>query len=126
PFTMRLKLPADYRLEPHRHPAVERVTVLSGTLYFAQGEQFDRDQAKPIPPGGFAVMLQGTAMYGYTEEDTVLQLHGTGPWGIEYVNPEDDPRNQTELGYFWPSQHRVNRQPLPEARQSAPYNRRRP
>lgn len=22
----------------------------------------------------------------------VIQLHGNGPWGIEYLNPEDDPR----------------------------------
>jgi hypothetical protein len=29
-----------------------------------------------------------------TTMDTVVQLHGTGPWGITYVNPDDDPRKQ--------------------------------
>lgn len=33
-------------------------------------------------------------MFGYTEEQTVIQVHGTGPWGIQYLNPEDDPRKQ--------------------------------
>ena len=26
-------------------------------------------------------------------ELTMVQLHGTGPWGITYLNPNDDPRN---------------------------------
>ena len=26
--------------------------------------------------------------------ETVVQLHGTGPWGINYINPNDDPRKQ--------------------------------
>jgi len=26
----------------------------------------------------------------------VLQLHGIGPWKIEYVNPADDPRKAKE------------------------------
>jgi hypothetical protein len=93
PFTFRLRLPANYELAPHVHPAYERVTVLSGTLYFAHGEEFDRAQAQALPAGSVAIMSPGDPMYGYTEEETVIQLHGTGPWGIEYINAEDDPRN---------------------------------
>lgn len=92
PFTFRLRIPADYELAPHVHPAYERVTVLSGTLHFAHGEEFDRDQTRALTEGSVAIMPPGEPMYGYTEEETVIQLHGTGPWGIEYINPEDDPR----------------------------------
>lgn len=92
PFTFRLKLPADFQLDPHIHPAYERVTVLSGTLHFAHGDEFDREQTTTLPTGGVAIMAPGEPMYGYTEEETVIQLHGEGPWGIEYLNPEDDPR----------------------------------
>lgn len=28
------------------------------------------------------------------DAETVVQLHGTGPWGITYLNPADDPRAQ--------------------------------
>lgn len=94
PFTFRLSLPADYRIDPHVHPAYERVTVLSGTLHFAHGETFDRDGTTALPAGGVAIMAPGDPMYGYTEEETVIQLHGEGPWGIEYVDPADDPRGQ--------------------------------
>jgi quercetin dioxygenase-like cupin family protein len=93
PFTFRLKLPANYRVDPHAHPAYERVTVLSGTFHFAHGDTFDRDKTTALPAGGVAIMPPGTPMFGYTEEETIIQLHGTGPWGIEYVNPEDDPRS---------------------------------
>ncbi len=27
------------------------------------------------------------------EDGTVIQIHGTGPWQINYLNPADDPRN---------------------------------
>jgi hypothetical protein len=30
--------------------------------------------------------------FAWTEQETVVQLHSTGPWGITYVNPADDPR----------------------------------
>lgn len=92
PFTFRLRLPADYEIAPHVHPAYERVTVLSGTLHFAHGETFDRNQTQELPAGSVAIMSPGDPMFGYTEEETVIQLHGTGPWGIEYIDPEDDPR----------------------------------
>lgn len=93
PFTIRLRLPADYDIAPHTHPAYERVTVLSGTFHFAHGRDFDRSEARALPTGSLAIMAPGEPMFGHTEEETVIQLHGTGPWGIEYINPEDDPRN---------------------------------
>jgi len=92
-FTMRIRFPADYVIPVHTHPAVERVTVLEGTLYFAVGDTFDRAAAQPFGPGALAVMDVGVPMYGFTEgEPVVIQLNGRGPWGIDYVNPEDDPR----------------------------------
>lgn len=93
PFTFRLRLPADYVVAPHTHPEYERVTVLSGTFHFAHGREFDRAQTQALTEGSFAVMAPGEPMFGYTEEETVIQLHGTGPWAIEYIDPDDDPRN---------------------------------
>ncbi|QTF92016.1 cupin domain-containing protein [Halomonas sp. BM-2019] len=92
PFTFRLRLADGYEIKPHVHPAYERVTVLSGTLHFAHGETFDPEATKTLPVGGFAIMAPGDAMFGYAEGETIIQLHGTGPWGIEYVDPADDPR----------------------------------
>jgi len=94
PFTMRLKLPADYKVAPHFHPAVEHVTVLSGTANFGTGDSFDEAKTTPIGPGGFVVMQTGVKHFLWTKEEVVLQGHSIGPWGITYANPSDDPRNK--------------------------------
>jgi len=94
PFTFRLKLPANTKVAPHTHPAYERVTVLSGTFYFTTGSTYDPAKARALGPGSVAIMPAGTPMFGYTKEETVIQLHGVGPWGLHYLNPADDPRKQ--------------------------------
>lgn len=35
-----------------------------------------------VPQGGMAIMPPGAPIYDYGEEDTVIHVHGTGPWGI--------------------------------------------
>lgn len=92
PFTLRLRMEDGYEIKPHVHPAYERVTVLEGTLHFAHGESFDREATQALPVGGYAIMPPGEPMFGYAEGETIIQLHGTGPWGIEYLDPADDPR----------------------------------
>jgi quercetin dioxygenase-like cupin family protein len=91
-FTMRVKLPANYKIPPHWHPADEHVTVLSGSFRMGVGEKFDEKALHDLPVGGFAVMAKGTRHFAMSKGVTVLQLHGIGPWGINYVNPADDPR----------------------------------
>src|SRR5690349_14237922 len=41
PFVLRIKMPDGYRIAPHTHPKVERVTVISGTFYLGMGKTFD-------------------------------------------------------------------------------------
>jgi hypothetical protein len=94
PFTMRLKLPANYKIPPHWHPGVEHVTVLSGSFYMGLGEVFDESKASMLPVGGFTLMAIGTRHFAFTKEEATIQLHGLGPWGITYVNSADDPRSQ--------------------------------
>ena len=93
-FTMRIKMPADYKIRPHWHPAEEHVTVIEGTLYMGLGEKFDEKTAREIPTGGFAVMKTGTRHYAFSKKECIIQLHGMAPWGITYVDPADDPRKK--------------------------------
>ena len=93
-FTVRLKFPANYKLPAHWHPAVERVTVLSGTFHMGTGDMLDPGKAMPLGVGSIAIMQPKTAHFAWTKEETVVQLHGTGPWGVTYVNEADDPRKK--------------------------------
>lgn len=92
-FTIRLKLPANYKVMPHFHPADEHVTVISGAFWMGMGAKHDPATMKELPAGSFAVMPVGHQHFAMTKAETVVQIHGAGPWGITYVNPADDPRN---------------------------------
>lgn len=94
PFTMRIQMPTGYKIKPHTHPAAEHITVLQGKFQMGLGDKWDDKALHDIPAGGFAVMQVGTRHYASCKQACTVQLHGIGPWGITYVNPADDPRNQ--------------------------------
>ena len=93
-FVMRVKLPDGFRVMPHTHPKDERVTVLAGTLHMGMGEKFDGKATRAMPAGSYGLTAAGVKHFAYVKGETVLQLHGTGPWAIDYVNPADDPRKK--------------------------------
>jgi quercetin dioxygenase-like cupin family protein len=93
PFVVRFQFPEGYHVPPHTHPKTERVTVISGALYLATGEALDHNSAKKLPPGSFGYWPAGMKHMAWSEGETVIQLHGVGPWQINYVNPADDPRH---------------------------------
>ena len=94
PFVFRVKLPDGYRIAAHTHPKAERVTVITGTLNIGMGDKFDETKLKPMPTGTFGTWPAGMKHFASVKGETILQLHGIGPWTIQYVNAADDPRNQ--------------------------------
>jgi len=93
-FTMRLKFPADYRIPPHTHPRTERVTVLSGTFNLGMGPEFNEENMESLSEGAFFSFPPKMEHYAMTADETVVQLTSNGPWEINYINPQDDPRQQ--------------------------------
>ena len=94
PFTFRLKFPADYKISAHWHPAIEHVTVISGTFHMGTGDQLDPSKTMPLSAGSVAIMQPKTNHFAWTKEETIVQVHGVGPWTVNYVNPADDPRKK--------------------------------
>ena len=60
----------------------------------ALGDKFDKEKTTALGTGGMMIIQPKTNHFVWTETESVVQLHGTGPWGITYVNPEDDPRKK--------------------------------
>lgn len=91
PFTIRLQLPSGYTLAPHWHPTDEHVTVLSGTFSAAMGKAFDDKALGDLPAGSYAVMAATMPHFARAKTAVTLQVHGMGPFVVNYVNPADAP-----------------------------------
>ena len=91
PFTVRFKFPADYRIPPHWYPTDQRITVMSGTLNIRLEDNLASPQEKTLPSGSFAIIPAKTIFVVWTEEETIIQIHGFGPWRINHVSRYDLP-----------------------------------
>jgi len=96
PYIFRARMPAGYKIPPHRHEDERIVTVLSGTYWSGAGEAFDQSKLTKFPPNSFYITSAGTPHFAWAETDVVIQEQGMGPVGnpIEYVNAADDPRKK--------------------------------
>ena len=90
-FVIRLKFPAGYKVAPHWHPTDEHVTVLSGTMALGMGEKFDPSKMKNLSAGSFAVLPAEMRHFAMAKTAATIQVHGMGPFVLNYVNPADDP-----------------------------------
>ena len=95
-FALRLKLPEGYAVPPHMHPVDEVVTVISGTFRLGMGKTADQGQARALPAGSFFALPPDMSHYVFIDEETIIQISTVGPWGLTYVNPEDDPRPKSQ------------------------------
>lgn len=86
PFVLRFRCPDNYKIAPHTHPATEAVTVLEGTFHAGMGNTFDSSALTPVSRGGFLVIPGEAAHFGLCKGVTVLEIHGTGPWGTKMLD----------------------------------------
>ena len=83
-YVARLKLPANYIVPAHAHPGDEYDTVISGVYHVGAGNKVDKHNGISLASGSFVALPAKMQHYGWTEEETVLEISGTGPWGMIY------------------------------------------
>ncbi|MDM0022272.1 cupin domain-containing protein [Variovorax saccharolyticus] len=94
PYVVRVKLPGGVKLMPHTHPEDRIYTVVSGVFYIGLGTTFDPDKLQAYAPGSVVVLPANTPHFHWAKSgDYMTQVAGSGPLGIQYVDPHDDPRN---------------------------------
>lgn len=83
-YVVRMRLPAGAKVAPHIHPEeVRTLTVLSGTLYFGFGEQWDDSKLTAFPPGTFFSELPTTPHFVSAKDgEVIFQATGIGPSGM--------------------------------------------
>ena len=64
----------------------------SGELYHQMGEKLDTNRGDQLKQGAFVYLPAMMPHSVWTKgENTVVQVTGTGPFGLDYINPADDP-----------------------------------
>ena len=94
-YVIRVKVPSGVKLMPHRHPEDRIYTIMSGVFYIGLGKTFDDAKLMAFPPGAVFILPGNTPHFHWAKSgEYVSQVTATGPLGISYINPADDPRNQ--------------------------------
>jgi quercetin dioxygenase-like cupin family protein len=95
PYTIRVHVPHDEKLMPHRHSEDRVYTVISGIFYIGLGGQFDANKLQAYPPGAVIVLPGDTPHFHWAKSgEYITQVTAIGPLGLQYLDPKDDPRNR--------------------------------
>lgn len=93
-FAMRLKAPDGYKIPPHWHTQDEQLTVVTGTLVLHMGDTMDAE-AHALSAGAYHFLPGKMHHAAEAKGETVVEIHGNGPFDIHYLNPADDPSPKT-------------------------------
>ena len=88
PYTLRLSCTDGTKIAPHWHPTAENVTVVKGTFALGMGSKWDPAALKDLPAGGFASAPARMRHYAMCKGDSVLQVHGIGPFLVNWVEAD--------------------------------------
>jgi hypothetical protein len=88
-YTLRLSCTDGLKIAPHWHPTTENVTVIKGGAAVGMGSKWDDAAMKDVPVGGFFSAAPQMRHYAQCKGDSVLQVHGVGPFVINFVAPDE-------------------------------------
>ena len=86
PFVIRIWNFDNQIVLPHTHPEDEHIVVVQGTWFLAEGERFDRARLRPLAVGDYALVPRRQAHFAWSKGMTVIQVHGIGPFRVDYVD----------------------------------------
>jgi hypothetical protein len=87
PFVLRIHQDAGYITLPHAHSTDENITVVKGRWSLGMGPRYDQAALEPMETGSFGMAPGNMAHFALSETETVLQVHGIGPFTSTVVDP---------------------------------------
>jgi len=87
PYTVRLAVPSNTRIQAHTHRDDRYAVVVAGIWYFGYGSAADSSLEKALPPGSFYTEPAGVAHFAETRSEAVtVYITGYGPTDTKYLN----------------------------------------
>lgn len=91
PYTIRLSIPPDTRIQAHTHRDNRSAIVVSGVWYFGYGSAAT-DAEMALPAGSFYTEPSGVAHFAETRAAAVVvYITGDGPSDTRYVKSTAEP-----------------------------------
>jgi quercetin dioxygenase-like cupin family protein len=89
PFVLRIRCADGVKIPAHWHPTDEHLTVLKGTFLVSTGESFDEAKLQTMNVGNFVTMPKEMRHFAMCKGETIVQVHGVGPFKVNWVNPSE-------------------------------------
>jgi hypothetical protein len=90
-FVFRFRMPDGYWICPHQHPVNAHIRTVSGMFVVGMGSTLDTANVQRLAPGQDVRLQPGMIHYEGARGATEIEVRGTGPWGITFVDPATDP-----------------------------------
>jgi hypothetical protein len=87
PFVIRIHAEAGYIIMPHTHPVDENIVVVKGSWALGMGDRFNRNTLKAMEVGDYGFAAKKMAHFAWSKTDTIIQVHGIGPFTTQWVVP---------------------------------------
>ena len=88
-YVLRIRCADGTKVPAHWHPEDENITVLKGTFLVGMGESFDKAKLMTMNVGNFFVMPKEMRHFALCKGETIVQVHGIGPFANTWVNPAE-------------------------------------
>jgi quercetin dioxygenase-like cupin family protein len=89
PFVLRVRCADGSKIPAHWHPTDENVTVLRGVFMVGMGDTYDETKLQTMNVGNFVSMPKEVRHFASSKGETIVQVHGMGPFKVNWVNPGD-------------------------------------
>ena len=92
PYTIRLTIPPNTRIQAHTHRDNRSAVVVAGVWYFGYGLVAKADAERALPAGSFYTEPAGVAHFAETKAEPVtVYITGDGPTDTRYVQDVAEP-----------------------------------
>jgi len=93
-YTYRAKFRPNSKIPPHWNDKDTFITVISGSADLGLVDTVDMSKSTRLTAGAFVAIPAKTHFWISYPEETVIQFNAMGPFGVHFINPNDDPRNK--------------------------------